>query len=638
MKISSKITLGAAMLAVAVPVQAQRATENALQTAEDAFGTSIGRENIGLYAADDVRGFSAVDAGNARLEDLYFDPVTLPSSLLRSTTTIRVGIAAQGFAFPAPSGVVDIRLRRPAPAPARSLFASVDSFGFLVSEATADLKLSNRLAASLGAGAYREAYGNGTTDRIASASATLVWKSGPGLELTTFYSFLAMRDAQSPPDYITAGDYLPPRVPRGLFTGPSWAENARNRANFGAIVKWEEGGWRVRAGLFRSVSNAPASFANLYLDVTPDARARQLIVADPPARFGSTSGELRIDRAFGSGAVRHELTLSLRGRLRERVFAGSQFIDLGPITIGAPQPAPRPARDFSAQDSNEIRQGTVALGYGLRWRGRGEISLGVQQTSYRQRAVPGGGTAQVGRASPLLLTATGSARIIDRLSVYASYAEGLEDSGAAPGSATNRNTPLPASRTRQVDIGVSWKIKPDLHLIVGAYDLARPYFQFDTAGAFSQLGNTANQGVEISLSGAITPRLDVVGGAIIGDSKVRGAAVAAGLVGTEAVGRPDRRFNLAFDWRPPMLEGVTLSAAIRAQSSLPATSSNSVQVPARALFDAGMRYGFKLAGHAAQARLSATNLTNRFGWDVFGSGVYGFIDRRAVQFSLGVDF
>lgn len=622
----------------AAPLYAQRSTENALQAAEDAFGTSIGRENIGLYSSDDVRGFSAVDAGNARLEDLYFDPVTLPSSLLRATTTIRVGIAAQGTAFPAPSGVVDIRLRRPGAIPARSLFASADTFGFLVHEATADVRLSSRFGVALGAGAYREAYGNGTTDWIASGSATFEWKPADNLEIVPFFSYLALREAQSPPDYITAGEYLPPRVPRRLFTGPTWAENQRNRYNFGTIVTWQEGGWQLRAGLFRSVSNTPASFANLYLDVTPDATASQLIVADPAARNGSTSGEVRLDRAFTKGDLRHTLTLSLRGRLRERLFGGSQFVDFGRILIGAPQRSGRPVRAFGAQDLNEIRQGTLAAGYALSWRNRAEINLGVQKTDYRQRATPGNGTALVGRASPVLFTATGSARLSGRLSAYASYAEGLEDSGAAPGSATNRNAPLPASRTRQYDIGLRWKVKPGLSLIIGGYDLSRPYFQFDPQGAFSQLGSTSNRGIEVSLSGAITSRLDVVGGAILGDSKVRGPAVGAGLVGTEAVGRPDRRFNFAFDWRPPAIEGLTVSAGVRAQSSVVATSSNDVRVPARALFDAGVRYGFRLGELPAQARLSATNLANTFGWDVFGSGVYGFIDGRAVQFSLGIDF
>lgn len=638
MKTSINLLLGTVLFALAIPAHAQRSSENALQAADDAFGTSIGRESIGLYSADDVRGFSAVDAGNTRLEDLYFDPVTLPSSLLRSTTTIRVGIAAQGFAFPAPSGVVDIRLRRPGTSNAQSLFLSADTFGFLVAEGTADMRLSDRFGVALGAGAYREGYANGTKDRIGSGSAVFEWKPTDRLTLIPFWSFTAMRNAQTPPDYIPAGEYLPPRVPRNLFTGPRWAENERNRTNFGAALKWEGRAWLLRAGIFRSVSNAPASFANLYLDVLPDRTAQQLIVSDPPARNGSTSGELRFDFGFGHGALRHTLTFSARGRLRERLFGGSQFIDLGPILIGTPISPPRPPRDYTAQDRDEIRQGTIALGYALRWRDRGEFSVGLQKTDYRKRATPGAGTALVTRASPFLLTATGSVRVSGPVSAYASFAQGLEDSGAAPTSATNRNAPLPASRTRQYDFGLRWKVKPDLSLILGAYDLSRPYFQFDAEGAFTQLGSTSNRGIEVSLSGAITPRLDVVAGAILSESKVQGPAVAAGIVGPKAVGRPERRSNLAFDWRPAGLEGITLSGGVRSVSSVIATSSNGLRVPGRTLFDLGLRYAFSLAGKRTQLRVNATNIANTFGWDVGGSGVYSFTDGRAVQISLGIDF
>ena len=42
------------------PAWAQRADDNAVKSAEDAFGTSIGTENIGLYRPVEVRGFSAI--------------------------------------------------------------------------------------------------------------------------------------------------------------------------------------------------------------------------------------------------------------------------------------------------------------------------------------------------------------------------------------------------------------------------------------------------------------------------------------------------------------------------------------------------------------------------------------------------
>ena len=90
-----------------------RATENAVRSAGDAFGTSIGRETIGLYNADNVRGFSPTQAGNVRIDGLYFDQVWGLNPRLRLTTTIRVGLLALGSPFPAHTGIVDYAFRKP---------------------------------------------------------------------------------------------------------------------------------------------------------------------------------------------------------------------------------------------------------------------------------------------------------------------------------------------------------------------------------------------------------------------------------------------------------------------------------------------------------------------------------------------
>ena len=55
---------------------AQRVNENPVTAAEDAFGTTVGSQTIGLYDAQDVRGFSPSHAGNLRIEGLYFDQQT----------------------------------------------------------------------------------------------------------------------------------------------------------------------------------------------------------------------------------------------------------------------------------------------------------------------------------------------------------------------------------------------------------------------------------------------------------------------------------------------------------------------------------------------------------------------------------
>ena len=105
----------AGVVSMSAPALAQRASENVVSAAQDAFGTTIGNESIGLYSQQEARGFSPKDAGNFRIEGLYYDQVGNfgYTNQVAGSTTMRVGLAAQSYAFPAPTGIVDIALRLP---------------------------------------------------------------------------------------------------------------------------------------------------------------------------------------------------------------------------------------------------------------------------------------------------------------------------------------------------------------------------------------------------------------------------------------------------------------------------------------------------------------------------------------------
>ena len=88
------VALAAASL-MARPAEAQHADENAVVAASDAFGTSVGVQTIGLYSPTSARGFSPTQAGNLRIEGLYFDQQTETSNTcLFSGSDMRIGIAA----------------------------------------------------------------------------------------------------------------------------------------------------------------------------------------------------------------------------------------------------------------------------------------------------------------------------------------------------------------------------------------------------------------------------------------------------------------------------------------------------------------------------------------------------------------
>ncbi len=92
-------------------VRAQHASDDPVASASDAFGLTLGLESIGLYGPGFVRGFNPQTAGNVRIDGLYFDQQGALSNRVVEGSTIRIGISEVGYAFPAPTGIVDYDLR-----------------------------------------------------------------------------------------------------------------------------------------------------------------------------------------------------------------------------------------------------------------------------------------------------------------------------------------------------------------------------------------------------------------------------------------------------------------------------------------------------------------------------------------------
>ena len=626
-------------VAAIVPPPAGRANENAVRSAEDAFGTSIGRETIGIYSSSSVRGFSPTSAGNVRIDGLYFDPVWSPNSRIRRSSTIRVGLSAQGFAFPAPTGIVDYALRRPGQEASASIYASADTYTNLALELDGVMPLTSTLSLGGGISLNRNRFSNGTGGHQHLEGIIALWRLRPGLELQPVWSRSDIYDDQFGPLYVPAGAFLPPRVPRRRFLGPGQPNYRSAAVLFGTLARYDFApDWQLRAGLFRTFFDDKRTATNLLLDLTPDGTARQLFIVDPPAFLASTSGEVRLTRRIVDGPRLHVFHVNVRARDRRDLYGGSAVLDLGPTHVDRPVPPLGPDFSFSEQSRDRVRQWTAGIAYQGRWQGVGELSLGLQRTDYRKRVVQPGRPLAATNASPCLYNVAGAVYLSDNVAFYGGYTRGLEESGVAPDNAANRNEALPAIRTSQRDAGLRWALRPDLRLAVGLFDVRKPYFNLDETNLFTLLGDVKHQGIEASLAGRLTPRLDVVAGGVLLRARVTGEGVELGRVGRRPLGQAARNLQLNLDWRPPWLEGLSLDLGVTHLSRRAATRDNLVDLPARTLVDVGGRYRFSLAGKAASLRFRAANLFNVYGFDLRGSGAYDLIPGRVVSGALAIDF
>jgi iron complex outermembrane recepter protein len=620
--------------------RAQRTGENVVTAAKDAFGTSIGNEQIGLYNSVEVRGFSPVDAGNVRIEGFTFDQQGALNNRLIQSSTVHVGLTAQGYPFPAPTGIVDYRLRKVEDTLVSSLIGGVGDYGGPFVEADVKIPLIRERLGVAGGLSYSHAeYYDGSDARVASAAFLPRWRPVDGVDLLAFWSLTASRDEEVAPLILPDGPYLPPRLPRRRYYGQEWADLDANVTNLGLLATARLGGnWDTAAAVFHSVREVSADHVELFVATLPDRTTREAVIADPPQRRASTSGEASVFWTISEGVRFHRLRLRVQGRVQEgRVGGSSEALDLGPRILGIPEPVPAPSFTFGPQTRDHVRQGTAGIAYEGRWPGIGELVMGLQRADYRKTFVLPDGERPTTAARPWLVNAALALYATDQLAAYAGYTRGLEESGVAPGNAANRNQALPSIITRQLDAGLRYALTDQLRIVAGVFDVRKPNFTTDDQNVFTELGEVRHQGVELSLAGELVEGLNVVSGAVFMRPRVSGAAVRAGQIGDEPVGQTGRTVRVNLNYRIPLLEGASVDLGLLDAARRVATSDNQVFAPTLTTLNVGARYSFSLFGRPATLRAQMKNVTNAYGWLVVGNGAFRTSPPRALSANLAVD-
>jgi iron complex outermembrane receptor protein len=624
---------------------AQRTADNVTTQSEDAFGRSVGNDRSGLYNADDVRGFNPVDAGNVRLGGLYIDVIERVPTRMLQGSTIRVGIAAQRYSFPAPTGLVDYDVN----VPDGSWYASLQvdngnssNNGYGTNGEASMPILGDKVSAFISFAAREARRPEGGSHHGRGLGATIAVRPGGGAEILLLAGGNFSRGEEARATLFPAGTAMPPRVQRGLYLGQDWTGRASDTSLFGSVARIPLGPVRLEAGVFQSKRAFFRNFSDNLSGVTPDGLAANRVVV---ATFGNTeeslSGEARVVRDWKTGAVDHSLTLSMRGRNKYRLFGGARRIVLGPSSAVAPDFRTAPAIVPGTLDHDRVRQRTFGFAYSAIWHGRASVDVGLSWSKYRKAvdfSTPGvADPVTIDR--PLLLNVSGSVALARNLIVFAGYTRGQEEALIAPDVATNRSEAPPALRTAQLEFGARLGISPGVTMILGGFRITKPYYNLDPVQRYRQLGTLANQGLELSLAGQMLPGLTVVGGALLLDPKVSGEAVDAGLIGPRPVGQIRMRSVLNVDWRPKGGKSpFSFDMALESVSSRTANIANTLAAPPRTTVNFGTRYRFKRGPNSFVARAQLQNAFNNYGWNVNASGGWTYTNPRYLMVQLVGDF
>ena len=635
---TARVLLLAGLSLVSTAAFAQNRTgDNAITQAEDAFGFSVGRESIGIYTATQARGFSPTQAGNVRIDGLYFDPAFGLQGLLINNVSIRVGLAAQGYPFAAPSGIVDQSLRRASSRAGGSLVLSADDWGGYSAQLDGSIPIADRLALRAGFNGGAFEFQNGTNNYNTTVSLLARWRPADTIEIVPFWEKYEDYDDEAGTYYVPAGSFVPITDRLRHDPGPLWADVRYTGRNFGVLSSVTLGeNWVARLGAFRSDLFSKHGYTFLLTNEQPDGTGERILIADPPAHNRSLSGEFRLTHSISEGPRLHVFHASLRMRDARREFGGSDTVSFGPGSVSEEFTDPKPDFHFGDLTRQQIQQITYGLAYDGRWRDVGEISFGLSRADYRKvTRIPLLAPVEA-RASPWLYNATAAFILSRAVSLYAGYSRGFEESGIAPLNAANRNEPLESILTRQMDAGVRLRIAGSLTGVAGVFDLSRPYFGLDSGNDFRRIGSVRSRGAEFSISGRLTPRLNVVIGGVLLDSRVEVGPNIQGHIGAKPLGLPSHILNLNVNWQTP-LTGLQLDVGISHRGRQPATTDNAVFLPPRLNVNLGSRYGFRLAGRSASLRIQVQDVLDNHDPTAVGPGIYVPGNTHHVLGSLTVD-
>jgi iron complex outermembrane receptor protein len=220
--------------------------------------------------------------------------------------------------------------------------------------------------------------------------------------------------------------------------------------------------------------------------------------------------------------------------------------------------------------------------------------------------------------------------------LYASHVEALEQAASAPSNTLNpANETFAPIKSRQSEIGVKSE-HPLWNATAALFRIDRGAQYTNAANYYVVDGQTRYQGLELNGVLQAAKNVSLEGGVMLLDTELRDAAPA--YTGKRAVGAPKRQASMQVTWRPALLAGLALHAGTQYLGALALDAGNVHTLSSYSLFDAGLNYRARMAGHMVSLRLNLTNLADRKYWTYYQENYLNVGAPRTASLNVRVDY
>jgi iron complex outermembrane receptor protein len=351
-------------------------------------------------------------------------------------------------------------------------------------------------------------------------------------------------------------------------------------------------------------------------------------------RFSNSNARAELLGRVATGPLSHELTIGATHNQRD-AYSGDSAANVNvaqnlyaPREIAELNPALTPGADSRIVDKGAYLVDRIAIGE--RW----QALVGVRYADYNNTTPTSRYSATDTSPNVSLLF-----RPWRDLSVYASYLEGLEETGTAPANRANSGEILPPSVNKQKELGVKARLSGSTLLQAALFDIDRPQTTVDAANRFVLGGRSRYRGAELSASGEIGSDWALVASALWLDAEIVkvGTSNAAEL-GNTPENTPKQTVSLFAEYRVPQVAGWAVSAGVYHVGKRMVNNLNQAELPGYTTLSLGTRYVTRWDGRQVTLQANVDNASDRDYWSSAGNGLLGAGLPRTVRLAAKVDF
>ncbi|WP_295685885.1 TonB-dependent siderophore receptor [uncultured Nevskia sp.] len=481
-----------------------------------------------------------------------------------------------------------------------------------------------------------------------SASLSFDWRAAPGVTSTTIIEYANNQFPQLQPFFVVAAGVAVPKPPKATRNiAQSWDDFETEARTLYQRVDWElNKDWSVTAQLLDGEDHRPATKNARFGSISDSNGDAALFGSISGSTNRQTSGQVLLHGKFDTAFIRHQLTFGLSGSEAKSRFNGDGFLGVYPTNlynpVDAPEPDTVPITVGLAQksDASGVLLSDI-LSIGSQW----SLLLGARYSSLEVRNYDTATDDLLPPVNKVHKTAPTAALIykpVDYASLYANYAQGLEQGGVAPMGTSNGNQVLAPIETEQFEIGGKLELAR-ITLTAAIFDIKRPFEYVDTSdpnvpnGTFVQKGEQEHRGFELGASGAATEDLSLVAGVMLLDPTTKDTGD-AGTEGKRPVGVSRLVSNLFADYRVRPLPGLFVNGGVYHVGKQFLDGANTQTVKSSTRFDLGIRYETRLASHRTAFLLGVENIADKNYWANAQSGLLTLAEPRTIKATLRYDY